>query len=143
MRILIFIIFMFISCQPAFVKEFQKQREVYGIDFREYSKKGFLFTPYQYDSNYEPIGLVRFVLTSKAKYIEKVTYLNPYPHWDYEHVSLTESVEFAYKEALEMGADAIVDFKIVRNSQRLYVGKAYEANIPQIEVSGFAIKRKY
>ena len=60
-----FMILIFFSCLlinncAKDVTKFEREYDIYGVDFCEHSKKNFLFTPYSYDGKYRSDGLVRF-----------------------------------------------------------------------------------
>lgn len=122
------------------IKKFPQAKITYNINFKKYSEKGFLFTPYSYNKDYESIGIVRFVITAEAFYDDRAS--APIKHWIYRKISINDAVEFAYREAIEMGANAVTDFEITTSIQKVYPGKIFEANIPQIEIFGLAIRRK-
>jgi hypothetical protein len=123
-----------------------KQFSVYGIDFREYSKKGFLFTPYSYKGEYNSIGLVTFSAISGADYVLlEVERGNNREFerygWVLENPTSEEIVNYAYAEAVKMGADALCDFKITTSYKTIFTG-IENVNLKVMDVYGFAIKRK-
>lgn len=118
------------------------QLSYYSIDFREYTDKGFLFTPYSYGGNYQPVGLIQIDIRPEAHY-KKANYFNTKSYWEYKKLSNSDLLKVAYEKAIEMGADAVVDFKILTNYEPVNVGQGiYAGNLPVYNVTGFAIKRK-
>ncbi len=124
--LLITILFMSVGCERKITK-IEKETSISGADFREYTKKGFLFTPYSYPGKYEPVGLVIFSIRSGAEYKSATSgkkskdnsyrphsseYSPEYKIWFYDYVEMSQVIEFAYKKAIEMGANALCDFKI-------------------------------
>jgi hypothetical protein len=127
---------------------------VYGIDFSEYSKQEFLFTPYSYQSAYEPIGLVEIVLRAGMKHgtLPKSYVKMGMSNQTYEKksekgwmitepIDMKEALGFAYEKAVKMGADAICDLKFESFNDRIFDGQEY-FSCPTIKIHGFAIKRK-
>lgn len=129
---------------------------IHTIDFREYSEKGFLITPYSYNSdNYESLGLIYGYFTPGFEKQEGTIIYQPTkkeaargikPKYSYntkeKNFNLTAMVDQLYSKALAIGGDAIVDFKwdIIpnqSNSSSLDIEWKYT-----VKMEGFVIKRK-
>ena len=142
-------VFSYSACTVVF-KPSPTFKAVKGYDFRDYSAKGFLFTPHQYEGAYESIGMIMVhripgtAVKSGAKppsgWMEKelvgVTGGNSERHYWEEDIKASDVIEAAYKQAIAMGADALMDFTI--SSKEIIRGGAVQI---KYEVSGFAIKR--
>lgn len=129
---------------------------IHMIDFREYSQKGFLITPYSYTSEkYESLGLIYGYFTPGFEEQEGTIIYQPTakeaargikPKYSYDtkgkNFNLTAMVDQLYLKALAIGGDAIVDFKweIVPNKDNassLDIEWEYT-----VIMEGFVIKRK-
>jgi len=117
------------------VNHIDASRDTLFFDFRPYTNQGFLFTPSAYSGEYEAIGLVRFVMWPEA-FRERVRSTRIYA-WRTESIRSEEAIEHAYRQALEIGADALIHFDI-----RAVNRTEHGASLNGIEVSGFAIKRR-
>ena len=135
------------------------------IDFREYTKNGFLFTPLPPSGEYESKGLMNVELypqvlrvtisryqTYKEKgfvTLEQITgdkryrvlrVTNDAGVYEYvavELLSVDKAIEAMYQEAIDYGADAITNIEIQRSPV-----VDNKISYSTIEVSGFAVKRK-
>lgn len=133
------------SCKVTKVNMIPKREILTRIDFREYSKKDFLFTPEKYDGKYESVGLISFLIMPEA--VKEKIKVNPFVDseetykWNINEINIQNAVEGIYKHCIEMGADALVNFKadveIEDNSIATPPLKLYGYRI-----TGFAIKRK-
>lgn len=149
MKILIIAVFIFIiGCAPT-ITEIPGQSVLYNVDLAKYSKKGFLFTPYNYDYKYQSIGLVSLVAYSEGKVVKprseisssgKVIIITR--HWEFVPLKLEGLIDQLYLSAKEMGADAVIEFKIKAITKQKAVGNNEIIDIPGIELSGFAIDRE-
>lgn len=125
------------------------RREVFsGIDFLEYSKNGFLFTPEKYEGDYESIGLVSFLIMPEAVKektdapdTQSYRDLGPVIKWRIEDVNIQNAVEGIYKHCIEMGANALVNFKIEVKIED-YSNRNPPIKLEGYRITGFAIKRK-
>ena len=140
-NLLLSILFLLIvGCE---IKELERTVEVYGFDFSEYSKKGFLFTPETYNGPYESIGILKMIIYPEVRKKELKYENDPnfeskkYTDWAVGKINPAEAINEMYKSASKMGADAVTKFEIKTvtkiNGQLIIEG---------IEVNGFAIKRK-
>lgn len=122
----------------------QQETIVYGLDFREY--EDFLFTPNEYQGEYESIGIVRVVLRPSVinnpknqvqgrEYIER--YASSSSRWYIEVLEPQDAVGEAYRVAVDMGADGLTQFSI--DEVELTNGPIM---VPALEIYGFAIRRK-
>ena len=126
--------------------EIPEESNLFGFDFRPYSEKGFLITPYAYDGNYQAIGLLTYSVTPGAKKEIQGTARNmsgksvPEYKWIVNEILPAHAIDGIYRECVNMGADALVDFKITN------ISADYTTNPPLrvsgYEISGFAIKRQ-
>ena len=121
-----------------------------GIDFTEYSEKGFLITPEKYLSDYESVGLLSFSISAEAKLenllipgmIEGHAHFQRY-EWKIEKINYKDVLEFAYKTSIEMGGDAITNFDIDIDFVHFNNSEGYpDVDIPWFNITGFVIKRK-
>lgn len=122
-----------------------------GFDFREYAEKGFLFTPHQYIGEYESRGIITITIYPETKVTKGPTPKGwvmkkiggpsgqDTPRYYLEEV-IDQSIVIggAYQAALDIGADAIMDFNI-ESMAAVLRGGIYQSGYI---VSGFAIKRK-
>lgn len=111
---------------------YARQIESVGIDLRPYSGSGFLFTPDPlYAGKYEALGIITVHFAAAGK-------IGPqkqgFPAWEWEPVSMDDVLKAAQKRVVEMGGNALVNFKIT-TVEATVVGR------PTFDVSGFAIRR--
>ena len=125
-------------------------KSTHGIDFTEYSAKGFFITPEKYQGDYDPVGLLRFAISPEAV-LEKLTIpervgsmmLVQRYKWKIEEINYAEVLEFAYDTSIEMGGDAITDFNIDYDTNYLVNTEGYpDLDLPSYVITGFVIKRK-
>lgn len=139
------IILLFQACSS--IQETERRIIVTGFDFTKYAKKYFLFTPQPYLGDYDGIGLLRASIFPAVKKlqgdeqnVDKKKFLVEWKEssgWLIERIDPSDAIEEMYKIAVEMGADAVMNFSA--NTSSISSGTL---NIPGYEVSGFAIKRK-
>ncbi len=149
MRNLIALAFLalFISCATIATRQLERNVEIDGLDFRPYIEKGFLFTPIEEPrGEYDGVGLVTIRVIPEVK-LSDIT--KPFDQrkwqrewvgnvpWQIERLNTDEGLQEVYKVAVELGADALYDFKIIRSSVR-----NGGLTVPIHVVSGFAVKRK-
>lgn len=150
--LIIFTLLLF-SCTPKMIAidHFSERQTSVIIDFSDFSKKGFLFTPHGYTpGQYASIGIVSFNIRAQAEFIKydpgHPFYNSLWPNrgrWQFSKLSTEKILSLAYEEATLMGADAIIDFKISIDEEEVsYSSMGQTVNIPVLNVSGFAIKRK-
>ncbi|MBW6491968.1 MAG: hypothetical protein K0B15_12325 [Lentimicrobium sp.] len=134
----------FLSSCTSTLNLVNSHSDVYIIDFRPYSNKGFLFTPEKYLSEYESIGQIDISFYPEALRIDPVTYGLPDKNsylqgtWLIRKLDVDSLVNEVYKYADHMGADAIINFKVSSTSKIMDVS----LDLPGISFTGFAIKRK-
>lgn len=137
------------SCKVVEVNTVPRRELLTGVDFREYSKKDFLFTPEKYLGDYESVGLVSFLVMPKADRVktESNTDSNPWKDtgiihtWKTEEIDIQNALDGIYKRCIEMGADALVNF----HSEVEITDYPYLIPPLKLEgyrITGFAIKRK-
>jgi len=56
------------SITPNNITKIESVNQFYGIDFRPYTEKGFLFTPKDYDGEYQSIGIIEYKAMPAAEY---------------------------------------------------------------------------
>lgn len=120
-----------------------RELKVTGFDFTKYSEKGFLITPLKYENDYESIGVIIVTLYPEVKtFGEKVDptkFSKMISHnrtYYIEDISPYEAINKAYETALDMGANAIIQFEAKD------VTKEVEGHeISGYQISGYAIKR--
>jgi hypothetical protein len=124
------------------------QREVIisDLDFRKYSKNGFLFTPFEYSGKYESIGIVSATIFPKASCIEITTSANGLGtpigcQWSIQPVYADDVLATLYTKYSTNGADAIVDLKLSPAVKTLNEGTIKAIRLNGITMTGFAIKR--
>lgn len=105
------------------------------LDFRIYAEQGFLVSPYAYTSDYEAIGeLDVYVFPANIKTADPQSDFN-IKIYTQEDISRQELADIAVEEAKKTGADALVNFKILK----LPVPNSSEHFF---SLTGFCIKRK-
>ncbi|MTI88644.1 MAG: hypothetical protein FH748_11820 [Balneolaceae bacterium] len=130
----------------------------YGIDFREYTEKGFQFTPEKPSGSYESIGIVEVTFEPEVREVSITTYNTKgelgilkgkdktfvvqkaflpsgVKYYAVEKIDIDKSIKEVYKLANEWGANAIVNFSISTNTSTNYIIKE------SVSVNGFAIKK--
>ena len=156
MLLLIILIFGCAAIPPQTPLTFiSKTKSVKGIDFREYTEKGFLFTPEKYQGDYESIGLLNFSISSEAvlekilvsevnEMARKAGLSDVYRYkWNIEEINYKEVLDLAYDTSISMGGDAIINFEINYDVNHYRNADGYPSvYIPKINVTGFVIKRK-
>ena len=144
----VFLLLAFIisSCSQKFT-HIDKVKEIYGINFSEYTERGFLFTPYSYDSDYEAIGLIEVKLRAGYEYRDKdITYKASgkvlKKGWFLkDSINVDEALRFSCVKSVQMRADAVCDLKVSVGSESFFDG-ILTITVPTLEIRGFAIKRK-
>lgn len=140
--ILFITLFLFVGCSA--IKEMDRLVLYYSFDFTKYTSEGFLFTPLEYNGDYESIGVIQTIIypavTKKATLTQRYSAdERPIMMENYfiENISPQEAIDELYKKAKTMGADAIINFTL---SETFYMNGTMR--VPGISVRGFAIKRK-
>ncbi|WP_299577509.1 hypothetical protein [uncultured Sunxiuqinia sp.] len=136
------------GCKTLDINMIPRTEQFSGIDFRPYTQKGFLITPEKYQGEYESIGIVSYLIfpeSTREGIKEEGTM--PYQHatirfkWNTEEINVQNALEGMYKECLNMGADALVNFDVALEEELIssvsppVMRKGYR-------VTGFAIRRK-
>jgi hypothetical protein len=142
-----------VSCSTQDPLTQNRLTTVQGLDFREYSTKGFLFSPYEYKvGRYDILGMVNITVypsIKKSAYnseMEKTIYvgdtLKMVCGWNWENCYdveiLSDSTLLfeAYQIATEMGANGICDLKV---SSEVVSDRGLKHVV--LKLSGVAIKR--
>ena len=137
------------SCKTVKLSQIPKREIFSGIDFRTYTKNGFLFSPGDFDGNFESIGLVSFLIMPEAN--KKKVEVNPEAdqwrdpgvtyRWEVENIDFQNALDGIYKRCIDMGADALVNFKSEVNVED-YPFMVPPFKLEGYRITGFAIKRK-
>lgn len=134
---------LFISCSTT--KPIERSEYLSGIDFRKYTADNFYITPLEYTQPYDPVGIVNFTMYPSVKnlpgnYSNKDGYIlmdANGQNWFIENIDASDAVDKIYQHCKNMNADALMLFNI--NTVYKVNGAL---NVPGIEITGFAIKRK-
>jgi hypothetical protein len=139
------------SCYPS-VNLTRKRIVDYNIyDFRTYSEKNFFISPYEYNGEFKPIGLIYISVYPSISEVEETTDNNTSDTYGStganiklvtEKISTDEMLKIMYDKAKELGADGLVSFKmsaIYKTRVTKYSTYEYFSNY---DIQGFAIKRK-
>lgn len=136
------------------IKVIYPVESLYGIDFTPYTKLNFLITPEKYPGSYESIGMINFTAKPGAQYLLSSKKPNPYYgrnsgepkfieiyEWKIDSIAFPEVLNKVYKICVEMGADALVNFKneIILDPR---TGIKNPVTITGYQITGYAIKRK-
>lgn len=113
---------------------------VTGIDFSQFSDKGFLFTIDKYLGEYESIGIVEVDFVPEAYYFTvagqgQQMYNNQV---NQKKVDLEVALDRLYDICVEMGANALTQIEF--DDYKLLYPRTF-ININGIKIRGFAIKR--
>jgi len=135
-------ILLLIGCSA--ISDIPSYTEVYTIDFSKYSNDNFLITPEGYEKEYSSIGMIDISLFPHARKLpyEQITpeiksIYNVQGTWVTEKLNTEDIIEIVYNKTKEMGADAVIRFKI-----ETITNKYIDFNHNGLRVTGFAIKRK-
>ena len=130
---------------PDYIPE---KLEVNGIDFSTFSEKGFLITPEKYNGDYESVGLItltfrpftkRIIVTSGGTSNQEIAGLS---HWEIERIDHDSLLNSIYEVCTKMGADAFTQMEMHVESVIFAQNTTQPVEIPEITISGFAIKRR-
>lgn len=125
------------ACAPG-LKRIEPEVRVTGLDFREHTREGFLFSPNAYPGDFESIGVVAVAVFAEGERVTGGASFagGPSTTWRFIPVDAQGALTEARKRATALGANALV------NVQVRDVAKAVGlVSVPGVEVSGFAIKR--
>lgn len=128
------------------IEKIKESKELVFIDYGRYAEKGFLFSPYVYNGNFESIGPVEYTYSPGAEYKETpAAAATNYPintkQWIYDDFDIYKAIDEVYKACIEKGADALIETKITADTKTI-TGYANPITLPVYKISGFAIKRK-
>ncbi len=141
-----------LSCTEA-PTAFPEYRHLSGVDFSQYSEKGFLFTPNLYGGDYKSVGLITLTYRPAANLIEidvgrneeVITYSNSTTSLKKEWVFSPENrdmlLEAVYETCIEMGADAFTQMTLSTVKVQMPAGLQYPLALTETTISGYAIKR--
>lgn len=126
-------------------KTYNREIHFYAIDFRPFTREGFLFTPEMYDGDYDAIGVLSITIlpgdiitepTGPEDRKGRLTREGKPVH--VEHLSVDGGLMRLYEAAADMGADAVVNLKI----RRVRDWRRATLDLDALEVEGLAIRRK-
>lgn len=115
-----------ISCMPSSIVSLTSKQEMYvpfAYDFREYSNKGFLFTPFEYFGEYDVKGMVTVELHPAVQYTRghqsarrgytAYQFYRGDERWTKvtKEVDVDSLINYVYELSLEWGGDAFSNFK--------------------------------
>jgi uncharacterized protein YbjQ (UPF0145 family) len=132
---------------------------VYAYDFREYSSKGFLFSPYEYkQGQFDIQGIVSISLypevikhtgkptdieinkaNDEGYFFQKTTIGGELSYYRIQSLTSEDAIREAYLLAIEMDANGISDFEI---STELVQAEKGLITVAVLTAKGVAIKRK-
>jgi hypothetical protein len=146
-QILVATVLVFASCKPMELSHIPAYETVLGLDFRPFAERGFLITPYSYNGKYISIALINLKMmpgahietTEEVDYMTQDKIINK--KWITDTLETSVALERIYQYCIEMGADALVDFKI-SDVVDDYFFITPPTKITGKEISGFAIKRQ-
>lgn len=123
-----------------------------GLDFRPYAEKGFLITPHTYTAGeYTTISLIDYKIMPTAEYkydpnnnkrrvgsspTEETT-----KQWYVEELDTQTALDKIFEICIDMGADALVDFKIEDTTDE-HLKIQNPVIITGIRITGLAIRRE-
>lgn len=130
---------------PQLKTHIPEQYLLSGFDFSEYARQGFLFTPDNYQGRYDALGIVDLYYMPEARYEEREMEFRGRTivadRWSLEKAEPQRAIEGLYREAKNMGADAVTKFRI-EPATLWDGGKDNRVKLSGYKVSGFAIKRR-
>lgn len=144
----LFIAILFTGCATNKPVETDEYYFATGYDFTQYTEQGFLFTPEGFPGEYEAMGIIR--INHQPQFMEipdqqrnqqvpgSRVYVEPdgISYWRVSEPDPDRMIQEAYDQATAMGADAIINFRIV--GERITNGSL---TVDSAVLHGFAIKR--
>jgi hypothetical protein len=140
------------SCQPAKFTNRTQEIKTFGIDFRKYAEKGFLFMPDEYYGEYEVKGIITAEIHPEVRYRQgRTPKSNEYIITNFyqdnnsysqliTHVNIDELIEYVYDLAILWGGDAFTHFKSSFETTR--TDESPNTSYDYYTISGIVIKRK-
>ena len=136
------------GCKPSEIVLIPAYENLLGYDFRPFAKRGFLITPYSYDGKYTAIAIINFkimpesnLVLIKSGYNYNTNTPTTVKNWVSDTVETDEALERIYQHCIEIGADALVDFKITDVTD-YYTKTTPNTTIEGKRITGFAIRRE-
>jgi len=118
--------------------------QLMGLDLRPYAEQDFLITPYPYSGKYTSVGVIDYKVMPQAQLVATSTSTNPQSasakKWITDTVQTAVVLDKIYHMSVEMGANALVDFKVLEASDN-YTGIANPVVITGVRITGLAIRR--
>lgn len=148
-----FVLFMSSCFTPSLTNQ-RQEIKTFGIDFRKYTDKGFLFMPDEYFGEYEVKGMITAELHPEVKYItEEPSEIESGKQLEFKFVAGSkyytkivaipdneELIDHIYNQSVEWGGDAFTHFK---NSIEVAMTDANpNTSYTYYKISGIVIKRK-
>lgn len=137
-----------------------KSVQIYNLDLRKYTDKGFLFTPDKYLGEYATVGIISYVDKADAKQTFEQL-VNPYYNkkygnqefvmgtsWIISSISAAAGIDSVFNYCSKLGADAVEELVITYKEKEFFGFPSTTSYgeksvmIPEITISGVAIKRK-
>jgi hypothetical protein len=140
------------GCAGTTFTTIPKTYSVYDADLTKYSQQNFLFTPYEYQGKYEPIGLIQSVGIYQGVRLDtikhfgrqdlRVVVVSYSVQYCFDKLSIGELLDSVYLRYSKKGANAIINFRIEPISKRVE-GRddAPSVVVHGFSLSGYAIKR--
>jgi len=154
MKKLFFIIGLFLLTSCATLTKIAPEETYYGIDFRRFAEKEFLFSTENYNDSHLLLGIVTMEIYPGATYkidSDKIYYgNNTATHkWFYENantITADSALNKIYNKSIEFNGNAFVNLKIesiIKIVNRNDKGKSISntANVSGIKITGNIIKR--
>jgi len=120
--------------------------QILGIDLRPFAEQNFLITPYTYSGKYTSIAVIDYKIMPEAK-IKNTKGYSAYTGesydqsiWIVDTVKTDKSLNKIFLICKEMGADALIDFKILESSDS-YTNIQKPIVVKGIRITGLAIRR--
>jgi len=142
----------FSSCQTYQLTDREAEAKTFGIDFRSYNDKGFLFMPDEYYGEYEVLGIIRAELHPRVEYrlgsfpsgtgyiAHKFRIPDGRRYTQLSHlVNIDELIEHIYELATEWGGDAFTHFETDVKTSR--TDDDPNTSYAYYTISGIVIKR--
>ena len=124
------------------VKLIPAREEFTGIDFRPYAEKDFLITPYAYAGKFTTIAMINYTNMPEARLISiPLADGSTSKKWIIGEVETQIALDSIYAKCIEMGANALMDFKIISNPES-YSNIANPVTIEGLQITGIAIRRE-
>ncbi len=140
---LLFLVVVFISCGTTTISHVEPVISVRGLDFIEYAKRDFWFSPEKYNHDYESLGIISVESFGEATFkTSKDKYGGMIKTWHKTSPSVDLALAEMYKIAKDMGGDGVMSLDFQDVEKNINAGKNGQVYVPGIKISGHVIKRK-